>query len=342
MNLSFIQAVSKKVLETLGPLGLSIRQKSPEILLGAGIVGVGAGVVLTARQTMKLQEELDVHNAMVEDVKHEHTQLGENGIVKDDQYAKEMARVYLKTGARITKLYAPPAVATIAGIAGIIGSHNIQSGRIAGLSAAYTGLSAAYDSYRERVRGELGDERERELALGIEKLEVEEVITGKNGKEKKVKTFKNYLQPNQVSLYTFIFDESNPAWSRSDGYNKSFLIQKQEYWNQRFNMQGYVFLSDVLYDLGFDITNLMYTRMVGWCKGLGDDFIDFGLFEAYNREKCEFVNCYEPSIWLDFNVDGEIIHKIGVGLPEGILDPDLEYKMTMAEVYDEEKEHENE
>lgn len=342
MNMTFVKTASRKILEALGPAGLTIRQKSPEILLGLGIAGVAGGIVLTARQTLKLPEELDVHNAMVEDVKADHTSWGVNGLEKDDGYAREMARVYLKTGGRIFKLYAPPAVATIAGIAGIIGSHNIQSGRIAGLSAAYTGLSAAYDSYRDRVREELGDERERELALGIEKVEVEEVTVGKNGKEKKVKTFKSYLQPNQVSLYTFIFDDSNPAWSKSDGYNKSFLIQKQEYWNQRFDMQGYVFLSDVLYDLGFDVTNLMYTRMVGWCKGLGDDFIDFGLFEAYNREKREFVNCYEPSIWLDFNVDGEIIHKIGVGLPEGILDPDLEYKMIMAEVYDEEKECEDE
>jgi hypothetical protein len=48
--------------------------------------------------------------------------------------------------------------------------------------------------------------------------------------------------------------------------------------------------------------------VVGWVIGPdGDNFIDFGIMEAYNHR---FVEGIEPSIILDFNVDGVIYDKI--------------------------------
>jgi hypothetical protein len=52
--------------------------------------------------------------------------------------------------------------------------------------------------------------------------------------------------------------------------------------------------------------------MVGWIDGGdGDGYVDFGIYDiaAVNNRR-EFINGYEPSIILDFNVDGVIWDKI--------------------------------
>jgi len=52
--------------------------------------------------------------------------------------------------------------------------------------------------------------------------------------------------------------------------------------------------------------------VVGWTLtrdgGEGDDYVDFGMFEAANAN---FINGTERSIILDFNVDGVIYNKLG-------------------------------
>ena len=38
----------------------------------------------------------------------------------------------------------------------------------------------------------------------------------------------------------------------------------------------------------------------------GDNFVDFGIYNMSNDRVRAFVNGYEPTILLDFNVDGNI------------------------------------
>ena len=42
----------------------------------------------------------------------------------------------------------------------------------------------------------------------------------------------------------------------------------------------------------------------------GDNFVDFGIYNIDNPKANDFVNGYERSIVLDFNVDGIIYDKI--------------------------------
>ena len=51
----------------------------------------------------------------------------------------------------------------------------------------------------------------------------------------------------------------------------------------------------------------LYTSRVV-LKALGET--DFGIYNLYDEAAKDFVNGYEPSIWLDFNVDGVIIDHI--------------------------------
>ena len=84
--------------------------------------------------------------------------------------------------------------------------------------------------------------------------------------------------------------------------------------NDKLRANGHVFLNEVYKELGFDDTKA--GQVVGWIydpeNPNGDNYIDFGIYDVYNCSKSEaerktaFVNGYERSIILDFNVDGNI------------------------------------
>ena len=52
-------------------------------------------------------------------------------------------------------------------------------------------------------------------------------------------------------------------------------------------------------------------QVVGWIydekNPMGDNYVDFGIYDLHDDAKRRFVNGYERSILLDFNVDGNIL-----------------------------------
>jgi hypothetical protein len=90
-----------------------------------------------------------------------------------------------------------------------------------------------------------------------------------------------------------------------------FLRRQQEYANQLLKSRGYVFLNEVYEMLGLQKAEC--GQVVGWIydevKPLGDNYIDFGIYDLNNEAKRAFVNGLERSILLDFNVDG-VVYKL--------------------------------
>lgn len=98
------------------------------------------------------------------------------------------------------------------------------------------------------------------------------------------------------------FDKKNPNWAKEVAYNHLFLQAQQNYFNELLNREGFVFLNEVLYCLGFDRTPA--GAITGWLKkGSGDGFIDFGI------DGMDVDNPTAP-IELTFNVDGVIFTEI--------------------------------
>lgn len=329
VNLNGIAKIPTKVIGKMGPVGLKLSKYSPEILLGGGILGIVGGTVLACRATLKLHDKNEEFKAGFKELVEEFVADAESSeeieeVTESREYKQAVTKFHIQHGLDIAKLYAPAGIATATGIACIIGSHNIQSGRIAGLAAAYSAVDTAFSEYRNRVREEIGDEKELDIYRGYETADVDVTKTLKSGKEKVVKETVKTLDPAKRSMFTFIFDESNPEFTRNASYNKSFIVSQEAYANSKFDVQGYLYLNDVLESLGFDTKDMPWTRVVGWLKGLGDDYIDFGIFEAYDSSKRDFINCSEPAIWLDFNVDGYIFDKLGVKA-EPVTGTDEEY-----------------
>ncbi len=93
-----------------------------------------------------------------------------------------------------------------------------------------------------------------------------------------------------------------------------FLKHQQNYANELLRSNGYLFLNDVYDMLGIPRTKA--GQVVGWIydednpNHKGDNFVDFGIYDIHRQANRDFVNGYERVIWLDFNVDGNILDLI--------------------------------
>lgn len=126
---------------------------------------------------------------------------------------------------------------------------------------------------------------------------------------KEVETEEKTSEP--VSQYARFFDESCPGYNKDTELNLLFLKSQQAYANSLLKSRGHVFLNEVYDMLGFPRSKA--GAVVGWIykseNPTGDNYIDFGIFDG-NDQSRSFVNGYERTILLDFNVDGNILELI--------------------------------
>ena len=276
--------IPKVVTKASGRALLKLKKNSPHILFGVGMTGVVGGTVLACRATLKLHATLDEFTS---EVKSE----------KPTASNSDMAYIYAKNVGKIAKLYAPAVLVGGAGIVCLTSSHVQLSKRNNALTAAYAGLVKAYDEYRKRVREEVGEEKELELYHGIETQQIK--LDGKTIEAK-------IVDPNKLSQYTRIFDESNANYQKDAEINKIFIQCQQNYFNLMLQTRGHVFLNEVYEHLGFEHSKA--GAVVGWVLGNGDNYVNFSLYEASNAR---FINGDERAIVMDFNVDGVIFDMIG-------------------------------
>ena len=105
-----------------------------------------------------------------------------------------------------------------------------------------------------------------------------------------------------------MYDAGNNGWSKDPEYNLMFLRKTQQYANDLLRSKGILFLNDVYRLLGFPETK--EGQIVGWYydpeNPIGDNYVDFGLYDIHKRGSRDFVNGFERAVILDFNVDGNV------------------------------------
>ena len=294
-------------------IGFKIKKASPEIMVVAGVVGVVTSTVMACKATTKVNDILEETRKQVDDV---HNVL-DSDVVSEDEYTnddakKDLAIIYTQTGVKLIKLYAPSVIVGALSITGILASHKILKKRNVALTAAYATIDRSFKEYRGRVVERFGKELDRELRYNIKAQEIEEKTVDKDGNETIEKKTISVVDPNMYSDYARIFDNGSMGWTKDPEYNLMFLKLQQNQANDRLRAQGYLFLNDVYDMLGIPRTKA--GQIVGWIydeeNPVGDNFVDFGIYDIYNEKACDFVNGRERSIVLDFNVDGNILDMI--------------------------------
>lgn len=295
---------------TLSKVKFNVRKHSPEILIVAGVAGVVTSAVMACKATTKVGKVVEKHE---QDVNEVHEAL-EKGVTKageqynQDDAKKDLTIMYAQTGLQLVKLYAPSVILGTLSLTAIISSNHILRKRNVALAAAYTAIDKSFKEYRGRVVERFGKELDRELRYNIKAKEIEEKVVDENGKESTIKKTVEVVDPNSYSCYAKIFDESCIGWSKNPEYNLMFLKQQQANANKLLQQNGYLFLNEV-YDM-IGVPRTKAGQVVGWIydekNPIGDNFVDFGIYDLYSAKARDFVNGYERSIVLDFNVDGNV------------------------------------
>lgn len=301
----------KSVSTSITKVGFQLKKHSPEILVVAGVVGTVVSAVMACKATTKVSEILDSSKDCIDSI---HDCQANESLAEDytpDDAKKDLAIVYIQTGIKLAKLYAPAVILGTLSISGILASNNILRKRNVALAAAYTTVDKGFKEYRNRVVERFGEQVDRELKYNIKAKKFEEIeVDPETGKEKKVKKTVNVVDPNVCSDYSCMFDKTNQNWQTNANYNMMFLRQQQSYANDLFKARGHLFLNEI-YD-NLDIPRTKAGNIVGWVydpkNAVGDNYVDFRIFETQREMEDGY---YEPIIMLDFNVDGNVLDLMG-------------------------------
>lgn len=301
---------------------LKAKKHSPELLIGAGIVGIGGSIFLACRATLKVNKTIEetketiqkIHTATETGV----TEAGEEYTAEDSK--RELSIVYIQTGVQIVKEYAPALILGGLSIAAILASNDIQRKRYGALAAAYATVDKSFKEYRGRVADRFGDEVEYQIRHNLKAIgESEETVVDEKGEETVVKKTVYEAPVNGGSQYARFFDKythtedgdvvENTYWDKSGEYNLLFLKKQERYANDLLRANKILFLNEVYGMLGMPKTQA--GQIVGWVYDPSrndiDNYVDFGLAYLSGSELRYAYSHGEPDpILVDFNVDGDI------------------------------------
>ena len=263
----------------------TIKAKSPEIMLCAGIAGFVGTIVISCRQTIKAQAiiaEAKEQKKLVEACKNKEVVTTEEYTEQDAK--NDMLKIRIQTGAKLLKNYAPAIIMGGFSIFALFKSHRILSNRNAALAQAYNSLSYAFEEYKKRAEASENSEDKKESC----ESEV----------DKKMKT----ECKEDTSRF---FDECSRYWKKHPAYNITFLKGVEREMNDTLRARGYLFLNDVYNALGIAPSKI--GALVGWTDTKENPhYVDFGIG---NLSCDQFANNENPSILLRFNTEGYILDK---------------------------------
>lgn len=294
---------------------LGIKKHSPEILV---VTGIGTGIVaaiIACKQTIKANGIVAIARENLQHIENAKELAANNEVEyteEDEQADRETIGKQITIG--MVKTYALPVGLGILSITCILAGHHILKKRNVALAAAYSALSTDFMNYRKRVVDKYGKDVDFMLKNGLEKqIVANQVVDPETGEVKETKEEVLTYDGDKLSQYARVFDEvGSTQWTPSADHNRAFLLMEQNYFNERIRTRGYIFLNEVYERLGFRPTKA--GSVVGWVYQNADyEGIDFGIFTAHTQKAAEFLEGTEPSIILDFNVQGDILSLVTEG-----------------------------
>lgn len=301
-----------RVSGTFNQMTFQLKKHSPEILLVAGVIGTVTSAVMACKATTKVSIILEETKESVEQIHAVAEDETKADVYSAEDAKKDLAIVYVQTGLKFAKLYAPSVILGALSIMGILTSNNILRKRNLALATAYATVDKGFKEYRSKVVERYGNQVDKELRYGVKAKEIEKTVEDENGKKKTIKETINVTDgslPNEYARYfeQYTKDDSgnivrNPNWEENSDYNLLFLSGVQNYANDKLTINKILFLNEVYEMLGLPKTKA--GQMVGWIydptNPETDSYVDFGIDEdniIYNEN---------GDILLDFNPDGNI------------------------------------
>lgn len=295
---------------------LILIKNGPHLMVYGGLIGVGVAIYEYCKATIQLEEARKQHRQTLEAIRTSIEDNKERADFDQKHYSKLIFEEKRDYGLVLVKRYWAPTTLTLASFGLILtGFHKINA-RLGVMTVAYKALEDSYARYRQNVLEDAGEEKDREYLYGLKREKVEGVIVDEDGNKKKVDA--EVLKPKnnqEWSVYSRFFDEYSSKWTSNASYNMMFLNAMESTADDKLYAQRYLFLSDVFEALG--LPDCEMAHVVGWYLTPKEwrehkKHVDFRIMDLaqLSESKRLFVNGYEPSILLDFNVDGVIWDKV--------------------------------
>lgn len=264
-----IQSLVKPASRLFGRGTLILKRYLPEILTTVGIGTSVASTVVACKATAKLAPVVEEHEGKVEEIRK----------IEDEKAMKKaLTKEYVRWAKELTRLYGPAAALELVSIACSVGSNRALRHENKALAAAYMGLLEAQRRAAKKTKGD--------------------VVVDEEGNVENPDTHGE--NDERLTPYARMFGPSNKYWRPNHDSNMGFLIGVQNQANDMLRLRGHLFLNEVYDMLG--IPRSEEGQIVGWVHGMGDSYVDLGLYKVENSDR------KVPPIWLDFNVDGSIMY----------------------------------
>ena len=184
--------------------------------------------------------------------------------------------------------------------------------RYLGAAAAFAADHKELKAIKSKIFNEMGFDKGRAFIYGAKDIDVDVEEVDRDGEKVLVtKPVNNVVDTDQmtgVSQYSRYFDRNCAGWEVDPAHNLAYLSQIQSHMTDLLLTRGHVFLNEVYDAIGLPRSS--EGQLVGWVKGAGDNFVDFGIYNANVPVNRDFINGFENICLLDFNVDGLVYDKI--------------------------------
>lgn len=276
----------------MGKVKYGVKKNAPELLLGGALITGTACVATTIVAATKAETITRALNSNKEQLTVEI----ENGLSKEDS-KKALMSMYGEATVGYAKKYVIPATLFVATAGLVFASYKIQKNRQVALSSALASATLAYSTLFNKVK--MGAEHGLTAQEILDGVEVNQVVNEETGEV----TYEKSQGEALGTIYDFRFDKYSTSWEHDKFQNLCTLNAEMNLANDKLNLEGFLFLNDVLVRLGLPRTKA--GQVVGWKKyGDGDGYVDFHIVDASTRTD---VGYDENAFDLSFNIDGDIL-----------------------------------
>lgn len=267
-----------------------------EFIAGAALVCVGTGMAIS-----KAEKAVEVKNSMQDEKTVIELKDSANSWTSDGERTKACLSMAKNATVGYVKTYAVPIGVEAAGLVLMGISHATLNKQVQTVSAALASTTLAFSQYRERVRQDLGEEKDEEYFLAEPKTEI---VTDENGN-----TFEVTDLP-AAPPHTFIFDESNHNYKKFPGANRDFLETRLKFLNEKLWVDGILWENDIRRDLDVPIDPEAVNFGITAVDDEGNrQYISLGMEKNTERAQA-FRDGTEQSFWCELNMEPDISHKL--------------------------------
>lgn len=217
-------------------IGLSLQKSSPELLVGLGIAGMVATVVLAVKATPKAAELVE------EEKKRQNEKLLEEAKEKGEPNCIQVTELKpADTVKAAWKCYIPTAISGAISISCIIGGISLKASRYAALATAYTISETKLKDYQEKVVETFGEKKEQEVRDAIAQDKV----------RKNPPIQQDVILTNKGN--TLCYDANTGRYFRS---SIEKIKDAEINLNRRLMDEMYISLNEFYYELGLPVVKL--------------------------------------------------------------------------------------